>query len=207
MPGGVGSPYPPYPQSPPRRGPDRRQLALIAGVVLAALIAIAVVVSLPSHRGARSGGGQPTGGAVAASGTAPTGAPSPATGFGVPVTDGGLRFVVAGIDCSKSQLGEGLLALHARGQFCLAQVTVSNSGDTSESLDNTAQILWDNRGERHEVDFFARLKLHENLWDTIDPGETRTGTLVFDIPRDADARELELHESSHSAGVRIPVIH
>ncbi|WP_255355838.1 DUF4352 domain-containing protein [Frankia sp. CpI1-P] len=123
----------------------------------------------------------------------------------MPATDGRLEFVVAGVDCSKTRLGDGILALRADGRFCLARVTVRNTGDTSAALDNTTELLWDDHGDRHEANFLARFKLDENLWDSINPGETKRGTLVFDVPRDAQPQELELHESSQSAGAHIPV--
>ncbi|WP_308205085.1 DUF4352 domain-containing protein [Frankia tisae] len=204
MPGATGNPYPPYPQSPSRRGPDRRQLALIIGIVVAALIAIAVVVSLPGRNGGGADSGRPPG-STAAQTLGASGAPSPTAGFGVPVTDGSLEFVVAGIDCSKTQIGDGILALRTAGKFCQAQVTVRNTGGTAEALDNSSELLWDDDGNQHEANFLARFKLGENLWDSIDPGETKHGTLVFDVPRDAQPRELEVHESSQSAGARIPV--
>ncbi|WP_235826099.1 protein kinase domain-containing protein [Candidatus Frankia alpina] len=204
MPGATGNLYPPYPQSPSRRGPDRRQLALIIGIVMAALIAIAVVVSLPGRNGGGADSGRPPG-STAAQPPSASGAPSPTAGFGVPVTDGSLEFVVAGVDCSKTQIGDGILALRAAGRFCQAQVTVRNTGDTAKALDNSSELLWDDHGDRHEANFLARLKLDENLWDSIDPGETKRGTLVFDVPRDAQPRELEIHESSQSAGARIPI--
>ncbi|WP_235488412.1 DUF4352 domain-containing protein [Frankia sp. AvcI1] len=206
MPGAADTPYPPYPPSaPPRRGPDRRQLALIVGVVVAALIAIAVVVVLPGRGGGADAGRPPGSTATVAGGASVTSSPTPTAGLGLPATDGRLEFVVAGIDCSKSRLGDGLLALRASGRFCLAQVTVRNTGDTAAALDNTTELLWDDHGDRHEANFLARFKLDENLWDSIDPGETKRGTLVFDVPRDAQPQELELHESAQSDGVRIPV--
>ncbi|WP_261566085.1 protein kinase domain-containing protein [Frankia gtarii] len=204
MPGAAGNPYPPYPQSPSRRGPDRRQLALIIGIVVAALIAIAVVASLPGRNGGGADSDRPPG-STAAQTPGASGTPSPTAGFGVPVTDGSLEFVVAGVDCSKTQIGDGLLALRASGKFCQVQVTVRNTGDTAKALDNSSELLLDDDGDRHEANFLARFKLGENLWDSIDPGETKRGTLVFDLPRDAQPRELEVHESSQSTGARIQV--
>ncbi|WP_232291723.1 DUF4352 domain-containing protein [Frankia sp. QA3] len=177
---------------------------MIIGIVVAALIAIAIVVSLPGRNGGGADSGQPSGAPVTAA-AGESGTPSPTAGLGLPATDGPLEFVVGGIDCSKTQLGDGILALRARGKFCLARVTVRNTGDTSLALDNTAELLWDDHGDRHEANFLARFKLDENLWDSIDPGETKRGTLVFDVPRDAEPRELELHEGAQSAGARIPV--
>lgn len=205
-PGATDDPYLPYPPSPSRRGPDGRQLALIIGIVVAALIAIAVVVSLPGRVGGGTGSGQSAGSTATTTATANTpSVASPSAGIGLPATDGALEFVVDGIDCSRSQLGDGFLALRADGKFCMARVTVRNTGDTAKVLDNATELLWDDHGDRHEASFLARLKLNENLWDTIDPGETKHGTLVFDVPRDAEPWALELHESSQSAGARIPL--
>ncbi|MCK9893189.1 DUF4352 domain-containing protein [Frankia sp. AgB32] len=193
------SPYPASYQQPRRRGPDRRQLAMIVAVVLAAIIGIAIAVILPiGHKD-----GPPASGAPGPTASAAPSATPSAPGYGVPVTDGDLRFVVSSMDCSHRQLGDGLLALGAKGRFCQARVAVTNIGNADHSLDNNAQILWDDHGVRHEANFLARLKLDENLWDTIDPGETKNGTLVFDVPLDAAPRLLELHSGSHTAGARI----
>ncbi len=199
-PGGPSQPYGPYPPAPSRRGPDRRQLALIAGVIVAAVIAVIVIVSLPKNDG--SGGTGPATVTTSSAGATP----SPrAPGIGDTVTDQGLAFTVTDLDCSQSQLGEGILALRANGRFCLAKVTVSNTGGTEASLDNAAQLLLDSRGDKHESSLLARLKLGEDLWETIEPGETRRGTLVFDVAKDAQPRVLELHASPQSPGARLTI--
>ncbi|WP_235608322.1 DUF4352 domain-containing protein, partial [Frankia casuarinae] len=85
-------------------------------------------------------------------------------------------------------------------------VTVRNIGDSTRTLVTSSQFLWDGGGGRHSADFLARFQLsNEDLWDSINPGDLRAGTMVFDIPRDATAQELELHDNPVSAGARVPV--
>lgn len=198
---GPSQSYGPFPPPPARRGPDRRQLTLIAGVILAALIAVALLVALPRHDDGTGSSPTSTDTTVPASATPSAGAAT--AGVGDPVTDQQLTFTVTNLDCSQSQLGDGLLALRASGRYCLAKVTVHNTGGAPAALDNSAQLLRDDRGDRHEADFLARFKLNEDLWDTINPGDTKHGTLVFDLAKDAKPRVLELHTSGQSPGARV----
>ena len=43
------------------------------------------------------------------------------------------------------------------------------------------------------------------LWSPINPGNTATGVLVFDIPKDARVVSLELHESRSTRGAKVKV--
>lgn len=199
-------PYPSYapPLTTARRGPDRRQLTVIVGVVLAAIIAVVVAVSLPIGQGGDPKAGNPTGQpATSVPSVAPSATPPTTSGFNVPVTDNGLRFVVRGIDCASRELGGGIVTRHASGKYCQARISVTNIGTTSTSLRNDAQVLYDSGGARHTADYLARFQLSEDLWDSLDPGDTKSGTLVFDVPRDVGPRLLELHADEDSRGVQV----
>ncbi|WP_462188155.1 MULTISPECIES: protein kinase domain-containing protein [unclassified Frankia] len=209
VPGEPGAPYPPFAQPPAARGLDRRRLVWIAAIVLSALIAIAVVVSLPGKTGksGQNGSAEQLAATTAPSrSTGPSTASGSASGLNRPVTDGQLEFIVDSFRCGQTKLGDGLLARHTDGQFCLAHVTVRNLGDSTRTLVTSSQFLWDGGGGRHSADFLARLQLsNEDLWDSINPGDLRAGTMVFDISREATAQELELHDNPVSGGVRVPV--
>ncbi|WP_311984445.1 DUF4352 domain-containing protein [Parafrankia sp. CH37] len=124
---------------------------------------------------------------------------------GSPVRDDQLEFRANKIKCGEHQIGESFLARRATGQFCLVDITVTNRGTTARLLESSKQYLTTSAGERHSADFVARFypSLNGGIWDTIKPGDTVTGTFVFDIPADEKAKSLELHERPESLGVVI----
>jgi len=196
----TGTQFLPYQQPrPARRGPDRRQLALIGAVVLAAIIAIAIVIILPGRGGGQHEGEQSGSGSTSApSSSAPSGTPSASSGA---TTDGGLVFTVAGVDCSADQIP----FVSSSGKYCQVSMTVRNTGGTSAVLDSNAQILTDSHGERHKAALVSRLALGGKLWEEIRPGATSEGSMVFGLPHDTEPQVLELHGGSNTPGVKIRI--
>jgi hypothetical protein len=132
--------------------------------------------------------------------------PPPRTGsqLGEPVRDGNLEFVVSRVRCGVPSVGSGLLKRTAGGQYCLADVRVTNVKDDARTLYEPFQKLVDSTGHKHSADLTMRLVLgDQTLWDKVEPGQQVSGTMVFDIPPDATARALELHDGIASGGVTV----
>ncbi|CUU57693.1 Serine/threonine protein kinase [Parafrankia irregularis] len=185
---------------PPRFTPQR-----ILGFAAVALVVVLAAWFISSITGADSDGGANDlrSGDRSESAQAPT-APRTAK-VGSPVRDDQLEFRANKIKCGEHQIGESFLARRATGQFCLVDITVTNRGTTARLLESSKQYLTTSAGERHSADFVARFypSLNGGIWDTIKPGDTVTGTFVFDIPADEKAKSLELHERPESLGVVI----
>jgi eukaryotic-like serine/threonine-protein kinase len=180
--------------APPRRRHWwRRRRVLVPVALLAGLI---VLLSAWDDRQVGSPGSDPT--------AAPTVAPSPTSGPGVPVRDGQLEFVVQSVECGVPDIGRTGWLRTADGAYCLIPIEVRNVGRESRQLNEWQVALHDSAGERHTADVAARWFVEqETLWDSVDPGNTIRGTLVFDIPADAEPVRLEFHDTVLSGGVEL----
>ena len=120
--------------------------------------------------------------------------------------DGNFRFVVDGVDCGRDRVGGEFFRERAQGQFCLLSVSVENIGDEAGSLFADNQYLIDGRGDRHSADGSATFALDpegDTWFEEINPGNTVTGEIVFDVPEDRRILQAELHDSAFSGGVLV----
>jgi len=134
----------------------------------------------------------------------PEASATPSSDLGRPMRDGQLEFVVRDWRCGVRQLGDGPLARTPQGSFCLARVDVRDVKQEPRTLFEAFQKVRDSAGGEYEADFPARFALpDQTLWDRVNPGESVSGTMVFDLPAGATPVELELHDGALSGGVAI----
>lgn len=128
-------------------------------------------------------------------------------GLNTPVRDGKFEFVVKHIDCGKSKVGNEYINQKAQGQFCLVSATVKNIGDESQMLAGSNQYAYDAKGRQFTNDTAAEIMLDDNqtFLQDINPGNTLKGTFVFDVPKNVKIKELELHDSAFSGGIKVKV--
>jgi hypothetical protein len=181
----LSQPTPPAPE----RSRTRHRYRIAAGAL--------AVIAAGSGAVALFAPGRPAG---AGAGTA-----SPAVT--APGRDGGLQFAVAGMRCGVRRVGTGDLAEAAAGEFCLVRVTVHNVGSDPQIVDGSAQQAVDTRGTRYRTDSDAEAYLDRRnagfLDDDINPGQTVTGTLAFDVPRRTRLAWAILHQSRTTPGTRL----
>lgn len=188
----------------PNRAGGAAMRALGTLVVLLVLAAALMLVLSNVRNGAPSGAGASP--APRASGKAKPSkqtVPVVAT-IGKRVRDGKFEFTITGTRTTK-KLGNDLVNTTADGQFLLVSVTVRNVSDQGKTFVSIAQKLHDSQGREYTANPRAAIYLWEvkNLVEPIDPGETVRGTLVFDIPSQARADHVELHDSLLSGGVDV----
>ncbi|WP_154402171.1 DUF4352 domain-containing protein [Ornithinimicrobium cavernae] len=119
------------------------------------------------------------------------------------VRDGSFEFVVTGVETGLTTIGEGFTEESPQGQFVLIDITVTNIGDKGTTLFDSNQVLIDEQGRQHNTSS-ASIWLDEGLWlDEINPGNSMSGVLLYDIPADAVPTSLELHDSMFSGGVTV----
>ena len=97
----------------------------------------------------------------------------------------------------------------AHGQFCLVALTVRNTGPTAQPFVDSFQKAIGPSGEVYRTDPAARALVDgagTSLFAQINPGNTVSGTLVFDIPAVARIATLELHEYPYTHGAIIQVV-
>lgn len=133
----------------------------------------------------------------------------PATAnIGQPVRDGKFEFTVQKIKCGVSQIGTSVLGERAQGQFCLVTLKVTNIGKQAQTFDGSNQFAYGSGGAKYDADTTADLyvnKAADTFLNDINPGNSVTGVIVFDIPKTAKLAKLELHDSPFSGGVLVVV--
>lgn len=115
-----------------------------------------------------------------------------APGIGDAVQSGDLEFTVTAIEPGGTEIGSEYLSETAQGEFLLVHVTVTNTGNEAATFFGSNQKLIDSEGREHETDSTASLYIPDNdtLFAEINPGNAVVGTLVFDLPANAEPLEL-----------------
>lgn len=126
--------------------------------------------------------------------------------IGQPARDGKFEFTVTGITCGQPNVGSGYSTKTAQGQFCLLNVTVKNIGNEPQSLLADNQYLFNAAGQKYSADSSATMYAapSSSTWySEINPGNTVSGTIVFDLPKDQTPVTAQLYDSMFSGGVKV----
>ncbi|HKR81984.1 MAG TPA: DUF4352 domain-containing protein [Candidatus Saccharimonadales bacterium] len=128
--------------------------------------------------------------------------------IGQTADDGKFEFTVTSIKCGEPSVSDstGYLTKTAQGQYCLLNLTVKNIGNEAQTLDNTSQYLFNSSNQKYSSDTEATIDINPTngtFLNQINPGNTVTGTVVFDIPKGATPVTAELHDSALSGGVKV----
>lgn len=200
----MGPPYygPPAPPTPPKKKHTGLIVALSvlgAFVLLCGGIGIAVVSSL-SHTGSSNDAGSAGKPGVRDTHT------TTSAHVGTPARDGSFEFVVKKVHCGVSRIGSTDLGKTAQGQYCVVTMTVRNIKSDPQTFDSSNQYAYDRAGHRLGADTEGDLYLENGnsaFLNDINPGNTATGDIAFDIPKTAGIARFELHDSPFSAGVTV----
>ncbi|MEV0198883.1 protein kinase [Nonomuraea sp. NPDC050691] len=119
-----------------------------------------------------------------------------AVGAEQPAQDGRLRFAVTGTTCPKP-------AKSAGRRTCTVSVKVDNVGKEGRVLYPGQQKLCDEDDVPHAGTRLLDKAGKEITPVRIGPGQSFSGSLVFELPKGARPAELELHDSGLSHGVRV----
>lgn len=125
-----------------------------------------------------------------------------------PIKDGKFEFTVTGMKCGAERVGPAEFGEKAQGQFCLVDVTVKNVGTTAELFVDSTQKALDAKGTEFSVDSGAAIYANgesSTFLEEINPGNQVKGKLVFDVPKGTKLASVVLHESTFTAGVKIPL--
>ncbi|NLU85018.1 DUF4352 domain-containing protein [Rhodococcus sp. HNM0569] len=199
-------PAQPYPAQAPRK--KSRKWPWLVGAIVGVLVVVGV-----------TGGGEDKDASTAPVASAPA-AESPAApvapvaaepepaaaGIGTPVRDGKFEFTVTNVETGLSSLGDNpYLAKEAQGQFVVVTMTVLNTSDEPKGVSPDDQKLFDGQGRKFSADMTAAMNLDTDvaIWDKINPGNSVTLKVVYDMPADAVPASMELHDSMFSGGVKM----
>ena len=151
--------------------------------------------------------------AFALAGGSPKSTTSSGTGSSVKQTakmgeaarDGKFEFTVTKMQCGVQKIGDDIVEKKPQGQYCLITVKVKNIGDEARTLDDSNQVAYDAAGRKFETDD-AGIYVPNNdtvFLNNINPGNSATGVIVFDIPKDGKLTKIELHDSAFSDGIAV----
>jgi hypothetical protein len=203
-------PLPPQPAPAPAKKPFYKKAWFI---VLAVLAVIGIATSqgggtdtTPDASDGGSSADAPADGAPATGDPADADATSAsAVGIGQPALDGDFQFVVNGVDCSQTTIGTEYLNTQAQGQFCMVDLTISNIGSEAQSFLGDNAKLFNAEGQQFSADTEAAFYLENSssLYEEINPGNTLSSKVVFDVPVGMVPTSIELHDSMFSGGVTV----
>ena len=112
----------------------------------------------------------------------------PTVKMGQNVRDDAYQFRVTKVSCGVTRVGNE----KAQGQFCLVKLRVKNVGDEPIHVTEENQALLDTKGREYSPDDEAWIYLDSDPWAEINPGNSMTTTVPFDIPRKAKPDYLRL---------------
>ncbi|EHR53781.1 Telomeric repeat-binding factor 2 [Saccharomonospora marina XMU15] len=126
-------------------------------------------------------------------------------GIGQPVRDGKFEFTVEGVERAPSVGDDAVMTEQAQGEFAILTMTVRNIGDEAQPLSDTDQYVYDAAGRQYSADSMAGLAITGNdvFLNPINPGNSVTGKVVFDVPAGTELVRAELHDSAFSDGVTV----
>lgn len=126
-----------------------------------------------------------------------------------PVRDGKFEFTITAIKCGETSVGGQYLNKAAQGQYCRLSLSVKNIGNEAQSLDATSQYLFNAAGQKYSADSTATIyaaspdSSNSTWFANINPGNSVTGDVIFDIPKDQTPVTAELHDSAFSTGTKV----
>lgn len=131
--------------------------------------------------------------------------PEPNTpGIGDKAADGKFTFVVNGVREGGTSIGDQFLSTEAQGRFILVDVKVKNTGNEAQTLFGDDNVLLDDKGREFSFDSEAAIYVDQDSWiEDINPGNSTTVTMVFDVPKKVKPTEIRLHDSMLSEGVTV----
>jgi len=132
-------------------------------------------------------------------------APPGLLGIGQPAADGKFSFVVNGVDCGRTQVGNRYFNTTAQGMFCIIDLVITNIGDESQSFLGGNCTLLNAEGQEFSADSEAAFYFEDAEWlyEEINPGNSLATKVVFDVPAGMAPTSIELRDSAFSGGVTV----
>jgi hypothetical protein len=177
----------------PHAAKSKAWIWALVGVAVLMFGGCSVLVSMISH--VNSGDGHVPG----------TGGQRTGSSIGSTVSDGKFQFRVTDVGpLPANWYGP---APTARGQWIIATMTVSNTGNEPQSFSVQNQKLIDSAGREYAADTMASYAFNSNTTMVLDmnAGFTITVKVPFDVPPGTQAAAVEVHDSAFSGGARVTV--
>lgn len=180
-----------------------------AGAAFVVLILIIAAVGSSGSKPQANTSASPAPVAPTATAAAPTPPPAPAPAsndLNKPVRDGDFEFVVTSAKIVGPTVGTGYSKEKAQGTFFEATMSVKNIGDSQGSFFADNQKALNASNQQYAASFAASIVANGNastIFSQINPGNSVTGKVVWDVPKGTTITKLELHDSAFSGGVTV----
>lgn len=134
---------------------------------------------------------------------APQPSARPAT-IGQPVKDGKLTFTVTKAGDGPAQLGDQYASYQPQGRFYVVHVAVTNHAGVAQMFVASAQKLYAGQIQYSADDKAAiYMKDINSSFQQVNPGNSLTAVIVYDIPKTVRPDSIEFHDSPFSGGARV----
>ncbi|RLP75489.1 DUF4352 domain-containing protein [Mycetocola tolaasinivorans] len=126
--------------------------------------------------------------------------------IGTPVTAGSMEFTVTGVEEAGASVGGQYLSATAQGRFVRVALSVKNVGNNPETFLVNYLKVEDSQGRSFNADSSATIydTASADTWiSEINPGNAVTGSVIFDLPADAELATLTVSNSVWGSGKKI----
>ncbi|MFD7846585.1 DUF4352 domain-containing protein [Nocardia sp. NPDC059764] len=205
---------PRYPgQFPPQQpAPKKSNTLTIILLVLAGIVVLCGVGGALTGKDTKSAQPPATPAADTPAAGAPGNAPAattekpPAPGLNTPVRDGKFEFTVTEIQSGIRTVGDNpYLRKTAQGSYTIISMTVRNIGKVPYGFSPSNQDVYDAQNRKFSNDAAAAINLQSDtsLYAEINPGNSITAQVVYDLPADSVPDRIVVHDSLFSGGATV----
>lgn len=103
-----------------------------------------------------------------------------------------MELTVTEVERGVDSIGDEYFGAEAQGEYILVHVSVSNQGDEEVSVWSEDFVLTDDAGTEYSTsddDWYLDEPL---IIESVNPGNTYTGVLLYDVPEGAEVTTLEM---------------
>lgn len=113
-------------------------------------------------------------------------------GIGTPVEVGDLSLTVTDVETGVASVGDSIWDTKANGEFVIVSFTITNNGSSPESIFSDDFMLINDAGAEFATSSDAWHVEDYLVWEEINPGNSFTGVLIYDVPTDTNVTGLEV---------------
>ena len=127
-------------------------------------------------------------------------------GIGDAVRDGKFEFTVNSVKCGITSVGSDFLKTTPQGEFCKVSLTVSNIGNEAQMMSSDNTYAYDAKGRKFSASSDVLMSDESGskfFLEDINPGNSVSGSIYFDVPVGESLVKIELHDSMFSNGVEV----
>ena len=127
--------------------------------------------------------------------------------IGQPAADGKFTFTLTSVTCGIPTVGDVAngIGATAQGQFCKVTIGVKNTGSESQAFSSSDQYAFDSTGKKFTDSTEATIAagVDQNILTGINPGNSISTDMYYDIPAGDSIAKFEFHDSPFSGGVTV----